>query len=275
LSRTLSKEEYDAFRHFLEETSGILLGENKHYLVSSRLGRLMEEHKLDTFTDLVNCLKKSSVPGIKDKVVNAMTTNETMWFRDVYPYELLKSQILPEFAKRRDKPLRIWSSACSTGQEPYSMSIIVQEFLQANPGSYPAGVQIVATDISSRVLDYAKAGHYDDGEISRGMEASRRDRFFTNADDRWQVRPEIKSRIQFKQMNLQNSYTALGEFDVIFCRNVLIYFSSELKTDILERMSSQLNSSGYLVLGGSEAPNRYTAKYAMQRLPQGVVYKCA
>jgi len=273
LNQALTKEEYDAFRGYLEQTSGILLGENKHYLVSSRLGRILDEHQMANYGELVRCLQTNRIPGIKDKVINAMTTNETMWFRDVYPFELLKAEILPQYARQQNKPLRIWSAACSTGQEPYSLSMVVQEFLQANPGTFPQGVQIVATDISSRVLDYAREAIYDQAEISRGLEPARRDRFFTNKDNTWQLRPEIQSRVQFKLLNLQQSYASLGTFDVIFCRNVLIYFSSSLKSDILERMASQLSPNGYLMLGGSEAPNRYTGRFVMSRLPQGVVYR--
>ena len=274
MNQALTKEEYDAFRGYLEQASGILLGENKHYLVSSRLGRLLDEHQMANYGELVRCLQANKIPGMKDKVINAMTTNETMWFRDTYPFDLLKSEILPVFA-RQPKPLRIWSAACSTGQEPYSLSMCVQEYLQSNPGTFSGGVEIVATDISSRVLEYARQGIYDQAEINRGLEPARRDRFFVQKDNAWQIRPEIQSRVQFKPMNLQQGYASLGKFDVIFCRNVLIYFSSVLKTDILERMADQLSPQGYLMLGGSEAPNRYTSRFSMTRLPQGVVYRLA
>lgn len=273
MSRVISKEEYDAFRTFLEEASGILLGETKHYLVSSRLSRLMEEYQMETFSDLMRALRDNSRPGIRDKVVNAMTTNETMWFRDIYPFELLRTQLLSEFSHIKDRPLRIWSSACSTGQEPYSLSMIVQEYLYANPGSFPGGVQIVATDISSPILEYAKTGSYDETEVNRGMSEERRNMFFNKVGDRWEVKQEIRSRVMFRLMSLQQNFSSMSNFDLIFCRNVLIYFSAELKTDILERMADILTPQGYLVLGGSEAPNRYTDRYAMVRLPQGVIYK--
>lgn len=143
----------------------------------------------------------------------------------------------------------------------------------ANPGTFPAGVQVVSTDISPTMLDFARAGRYDNSAMARGLSEERKKRFFVKNGDLWDIRPEIKSRISFKQLNLQSSYSILGKFDVIFCRNVLIYFSSELKTDILERMGQALSPNAYLFLGSSEAPTRYTSVFSMERAGQGVVYR--
>ena len=270
----ISKEEYDAFRAFLESESGIVLGDSKQYLVSSRLNRLLESHKLASFTELIQCLKNNRKPGLKEQVVDAMTTNETNWFRDLYPYDMLREKILPDMAKSfRDKPLRIWSAACSSGQEPYSLSIVVQEFMMANPGTFPKGIQIVATDISPTMLNFAKAGCYDESAMARGVSEERKRRFFIQAGNLWEVRPEIRNRVSFKPLNLQSSYTTLGKFDIIFCRNVLIYFSTELKTDILTRLGQALMPQGYLFLGSSEAPNRYTPMFSMEKAGMGVVYR--
>ena len=271
----ISKQEFDEFRKFLEQASGIVLSEGKHYLVSSRLSKLLQENGIGSIAELITCIKQNRKPGLREQVVDAMTTNETMWFRDRYPYEMLQQSLLPEFAERiKTGPLRIWSAACSTGQEPYSISIVVQEFLKANPGSFPRGVQIVATDISPSVLEVAKAGRYDQSAIDRGVSPERRERFFRRVGDCWEVVPEIKSRVLFRQLNLQQSFVSLSKFDLIFCRNVLIYFSSEFKRDILERQAAQLNPGGYLMLGSSEAPTRYTDRYVMVRMPQGVIYQC-
>lgn len=273
IGRSITKEEYDAFRAFLEKASGIVLGDSKQYLVSSRLNNILDRHRLKTFGDLVKSLNDNRISGLKDEIVDAMTTNETLWFRDGYPYEALKDVILPEYAKVRDRPLRIWSSACSSGQEPYSISMITQEFLMANPGAIPHGVQIVATDISQTMLDLSKTGKYDETSMDRGVSEERRRRFFTRTGNAWEIRQEIKNRVSFRLMNLQTSYAQLGKFDIIFCRNVLIYFSSESKTDILERMGDALLPNGYLILGSSEAPTRYTNRYNMTRLTQGVIYR--
>lgn len=272
--RIISPQEYDSFRHYLAEVTGIILGDNKHYLVSSRLTRLMENYELESYSDLLNVLKQSNNGTIREQIIDAMTTNETMWFRDTYPYEMLKGVLLPEFAKKvKDRPLKIWSSACSSGQEPYSISIIVEEFLASNLGSFPKGVQITGTDISLAILNYSKDAKYDNSAMNRGISPERIQRYFIKEDDHCELKPDIKNRVTFKQLNLQQSYGSLGRFDLIFCRNVLIYFSSELKTDILTRMADILNPDGYLLLGSSETPTRYTPIYKMIRTPNGVVYQ--
>ena len=269
----ISKEEYDAFRGFLEEASGILLGDGKQYLVSSRLNRLLEEHKLAGFGELLERLQMDGIKGLKDKVVDAMTTNETNWFRDNYPYDVLKQEVLPALSKIRDRPIRIWSSACSSGQEPYSISIVAQEYLLANPGMFPGGIEVIATDISPTMLAFSRAGCYDDNAMARGVSDERKKRFFIKSGNLWEVRPEIRARIDFRALNLKQSYALLGRFDIIFCRNVLIYFSSALKSDILDRMGQALNPDGYLILGSSEAPNRYSEAFIMERVGQGVIYR--
>jgi len=272
-TQSISKQDYDDLRAFLETASGIVLGDNKHYLVSSRLNRVLTEFKLPHFHDLVQGLQNQRNMALRERVVDAMTTNETMWFRDIYPYEMLKTVLLPEFAKTKDRGLRIWSAACSSGQEPYSMSMIVQEFLAANAGAFSRGVQIVATDISPTMLSFAKAGLYDDAAIARGLSDDRRNKFFKRAATGWEIKPDLKTRVQFKPINLLQSYASMGKFDIIFCRNVLIYFSSEAKSDILNRLGESLNPDGYLMLGSSETPSRYSELFAMTRNQHGAIYK--
>ena len=270
----LSKTQYDDFRHFLEQSCGIVLGDNKHYLVTSRLNRLTHEFSFSNLGALLDALKKNNDNKLKERVIDAMTTNETSWFRDSYPYELLRENLLAEFAKARTPRLRIWSAACSTGQEPYSISMTINEFQQKNPGQLNVPLEIVGTDISSTVLNIAKAAKYDELSLSRGISESRRKQFFTQVDgNRWQLTDKLRTPVRFTEINLLQSYNLLGRFDLIFCRNVLIYFSSELKTDILTRMSQILNPGGYLVLGGSESPTGYCRSFEMVRFPQGVVYR--
>jgi len=273
--RVISDQEYDSFCHYLEDATGIVLGKSKHYLVSSRLNRLMEERQLASYSDLLSHLKKTVNAGLREQIIDAMTTNETMWFRDTYPYDVLKETILPELAKIKDRPVKIWSAACSSGQEPYSISMIVQEFLSTQPSAFPRGLQIVATDISISMLNYCKRAKYDEAAMKRGITEERRRKFFNQSDDLWEVQHDIRSRVSFRSLNLQQSFTSLGKFDLIFCRNVLIYFSSEFKTDILTRMGGATNPGGYLYLGSSESPTRYTSIYKMVRAPGGVIYQHA
>ncbi len=268
----LSDQDYEAFRVFLEQACGIVLGENKHYLVLSRLGRLMADEGVATLGDLVSHLHHDSNRDLRERIVEAMTTNETFWFRDTFPYDILKDLILPELVERRVRAPRIWSAACSTGQEPYSISMIVQEYLASRPGSL-ADVQIHATDISPTILKEAKDACYDHLALARGLSMDRKQKYFVQVrDNHWQARPEISQRVRFSQTNLLQSYSLLGRFDVIFCRNVLIYFSSESKADILARMARILNPGGYLFLGSSESITQYSDEFEMVRCPRGTVY---
>lgn len=270
---TLSTQDYEAFRIFLEEACGIVLGDNKHYLVVSRLGRLMVDEGVATLGDLVGHLRKSSNHVLRERIVEAMTTNETFWFRDTYPYDILKDLILPDFVDRRIRAPRIWSAACSTGQEPYSISMVIQEYLASRAGSL-GDVQIHATDISPTILQEAKEARYDQLALARGLSPERKQKYFVQArDNRWQVRPEVSKRVRFSQTNLLQSYSLLGRFDIIFCRNVLIYFSSESKADILARMARILNPGGYLFLGSSESITQYSDEFEMVRCPRGSVYR--
>jgi len=267
----IASNEYDVFRRYLEDACGIVLGDNKHYLVTSRLKRVTEEFSFDSLSEMMNKLVTGNDLKLREKVIDAMTTNETMWFRDVYPFEILKNQLLPELSEKKQQ-IRIWSAASSTGQEAYSISMAISEFQRKNPGKLTAPIEIVGTDISQTVVNKAKLGQYDELSVIRGLSTERRDKFFSKKDELWTINPEIMQRTRFGDLNLLNSYTLLGKFDIIFCRNVLIYFSSDMKKDILERMAQTLKPGGTLILGGSESPTGYTKAYVMHRYPDGVVY---
>jgi len=273
LNATVSPEAYQGFQKFLEESCGIVLGDNRHYLVSSRLHRVMQEHQLASLDDLLKQLQRSPTSGLREVVIDAMTTNETFWFRDGYPFEVLKTRIFPELAKDKRGSIKIWSAACSTGQEAYSISITAQEWRTTNPGALAGDVQIVGTDISPSVLRQAKAGRYDEAAVRRGVSQERQQRHFRKVEDEWEVRPEIKARASFREGNLLGNYALLGRFDIIFCRNVLIYFSSDLKRDIIGRMAKALNPGGYLFLGSSESISAHSDDFEMVRCNPGVVYK--
>lgn len=270
----ITPSDYQAFRIFLEEACGILLGEGKQYLVSSRLDRLMHDEGLPTLGALVTRLSGIQGAGLRARVVDAMTTNETLWFRDATPYDALTRHILPQHTQTPlGRPLRVWSAACSSGQEPYSISIAVHEYLLSKPGQLTWGVQIVGTDISSAMLKEANLGIYDSISLARGLSPERRQRFFTPVGDKWQVKSEIRARISFKELNLKQSYAALGKFDIIFCRNVLIYFAADLKRDILNRMAQAINPGGYLILGSSEAIASLSDAFEMVHNSGGVIYR--
>ena len=272
--RTLSPEEYRIFQEFLQKTCGIVLGENKHYLVTSRLIGLLEEFGVSSVSELLAQLRNGRAAALQDRVIEAMTTNETFWFRDGFPFEIYRNQLLPELAAKNASSVKIWCAACSTGQEPYSLSIATQEYLQVQPGRLKAPVQIVGTDISPAVLREAAAARYDALSIARGLSPERRQRYFTvTPEGRFEVRPEIRQRVSFRVLNLLQSYSAMGKFDIIFCRNVLIYFSVDLKRDIVERLGQCLNPGGILFLGASESMAGLSSAFEMVRCNPGVMYR--
>ncbi|MCY1292285.1 Chemotaxis protein methyltransferase 1 [compost metagenome] len=267
--------EFEQFRVFLEKTCGILLGSNKQYLVSSRLNKLMEQNGIKTLGELTQRIQGFSRGGLREQVIDAMTTNETLWFRDTYPFEVLKSRVLPELIKANpNQPLRIWSAASSSGQEPFSISMAIDEFEKINLGQLKAGVRIVATDLSSSMLAACRSGEYDSLAMGRGLSPERLARYFDQkGPGRWAVKPAIRSRVEFRPLNLLDSYAALGKFDIVFCRNVLIYFSAEVKKDILTRIHATLRPGGYLFLGASEALNGLPDLYQMVQCSPGIIYK--
>ncbi len=269
----ISEEGYRRLTRFLEDQCGIVLGPNKQYLVSSRLRRLLGEFGLEDFDALARAVDGPGQRELKARVVDAMTTNETLWFRDGGPYRLLQEHILPQLEARRLPSIKIWSAACSTGQEPYSISMVVEEYKARHPGSRLGEVRITATDISPTALAQARAGLSDEAALGRGVTRDIRDKYFEPKNGLWAVKPKIKSRVQFMELNLKDSFARLGKFQVIFCRNVLIYFSAQLKGDILDRMADALTPPGYLILGSSETPNNYSDRYRMVRTPQGVFYR--
>ena len=269
------QDEFVLFSKYLEDNCGILLADHKQYLVQSRLNKIMQECAYTNLKELIGQLKRPGQSRLKEQVIDAMTTNETLWFRDTHPSDILKRQLLPEMRdKKRAQRLRIWSAACSTGQEPYSMSMIIDEFKQANPGSFSAGEEILATDISTNVLQQARSGEYEMLALGRGLDKERLQRHF-KATERgsWVINPGIKSRVRFQSFNLLDQYGTLGQFDIIFCRNVLIYFSSELKTQILRKMHKQLAPGGYLVLGASESLSGLSDCYTMIHCRPGIIYQ--
>lgn len=270
----ITPQEYESFKTFLQDASGILLGDNKQYLVKSRLRRLLEDSQLGTLGELLERLRRPGQSHLKEAVIDAMTTNETLWFRDTHPFRILSEKLLPELAARRGwASLRFWSAACSTGQEPYSIAMAVDEYRRQQPGRLRGDVKIVATDISKSVLDVAKRGEYEMLAIGRGLSPERQQSFFqTLPAGGWRIKPQIRSFVEFRELNLLERYT-LGKFDLVFCRNVLIYFSGDLKRDILTRMHAALNPGGYLILGASESLNGLSHLYEMVQCHPGIIYR--
>ncbi|ATF08813.1 CheR family methyltransferase [Candidatus Enterovibrio altilux] len=272
ISITITEQEYHAFCKYLEAKCGIILGHNKQYLVRSRISPLLSRFKLASMTELFRLVLTNRNHELAVAAIDAMTTNETLWFRDTYPFEVLANKLLPEMSKNHC-PIKIWSAASSSGQEAYSIAMIIQEVLTTKPGSIQ-GVQITATDISSTMLNNCRTGIYDNLALNRGLSLQRKRQFFEDAGEGFmKVNDSLKRMVAFKTQNLLNSYNLLGKFNIIFCRNVLIYFSSEMKSQVLNQMVTSLNSGGYLLLGASESLTGITDRFEMIRCNPGIIYR--
>ena len=266
--------EYLAFCDYLEKSSGITLGSNKAYLVKNRLSPIFEAHGVHNLTEAMKKIQSGNDPKLKLEIIDAMTTNETSWFRDVYPFEYLYDTLLPNLTGTRMTTPRIWSAACSYGHEAYSISMVIDEFIMKNPGCFPMGIQIIATDISSKVIKSASLGEFDRLSLSRGLSEERKKKYFTSVGhDKFRLTDKIRNRVRFQHLNLLDSYATLGKFDIIFCRNVLIYFSNENKSSIMDKFAKSLNHDGILILGASETVTNYSKAFEMVKCPRGVVYR--
>lgn len=271
--KQLDESEYTRFRNFLEQQCGIVLGENKLYLVKSRLAPLMSKFSVDSLSELINRTLQPTERQLRAAVVDAMTTNETLWFRDGYPFDLLKSRLLPELLGKKSQ-LKIWSAASSSGQEPYSIAMTIAEYQAVNPRAMSANVSILGTDISNTMLDLCKQAKYDPLALARGLSVDRKMKFFQPCENEMmQVKDNIRRMTNFRHLNLLDNYSLLGKFDVIFCRNVLIYFSPEIKAQIIEKFSNSLNNNGYLFLGASESMSGLSEKFNMLRCSPGIIYQ--
>ena len=269
---TVNDQDYYDFCHFLEAQCGIVLGDSKQYLVRSRLSPLIKRFGLSSLPELLQTTLKGRNRELRVAVIDAMTTNETLWFRDTYPYTVLAERVLPELAANR-RPFKIWSAASSSGQEPYSMAMTILEQQLKRLGSLP-NIQITATDISQTMLDMCREGVYDQLALSRGLSLERRRLFFeSHPSGGMQVNQRVKKLVKFRQQNLKDSYILLGKFDVIFCRNVLIYFSAETKIKIFNQLAASLNPGGYLFLGASESLTGLCDRFEMVRCNPDIIYK--
>jgi chemotaxis protein methyltransferase CheR len=251
----VTPQDFDYLRKILRERSGLVLSAEKQYLAESRLLPVARRHGMTTLAELVGKLKTSTNAPLAAEVVEAMTTNETFFFRDKLPFEHFRETVLPALiaTRAREKRIRIWCTAASTGQEPYSLAMM----LKSNVGGLGAKLagfrtEIIATDISGEVIERAKAGIYSQFEVQRGLPIQQLVKFFSQTGEVWQIAAEIRAMVQFRTLNLLKDFSALGTFDLVFCRNVLIYFDQDTKIDVLNRLARQMPEDGFLSLGAAE-----------------------
>lgn len=273
----LGSDEFQLLRELVERTSGIALGDEKDYLVANRLAGLLERHGCASYRALWEKAQGPAGGPLRDEIVDAMTTNETLWFRDDGPWAILRRTLLPvwiEALRGGVRTVRIWSCGCSTGQEPYSIAMTILEHLAEHARDIePHRFSIAASDVSNAALVSATLGRYDGFAVRRGLDAARLERFFAPKGALWEVSREVKDLVAFRRLNLKDDFGPLGNFDAVFCRNVLIYFSNALRRDICSRIAATMRRDAVLVVGASESLQGAFAQFRLQQLDSHFYYR--
>jgi chemotaxis protein methyltransferase CheR len=264
----VSEENYQYLQREIYRQSGIVLDDDKHYLLESRLMPVTRAARLANLDQLCTRLRTGADASLAQKVIEALTTNETLFFRDIAPFDALRQRLIPELLARRSSKLSIWSAAASSGQEAYSIAMLLKEI---GTGGRP--VEILGTDFSEQILDRAREAKYVQFEVNRGLPAPYLAKYFKRDGLDWQLKDEIRAMVRFRRFDLRQPMAGLGKFDIVFCRNVLIYFDVETKIKILNQILTVLNPGGYLLLGGAETTLNLQGSF--ERVPIGctVVYR--
>ncbi len=272
----ITPAELTTIAHYIHNISGIHLDQSKSYLVETRLASLVKAHGCTSYQELCNKAKADPSKKIERAIIDAISTNETLFFRDKSPFELLKHKILPELVDARSsssclkKPLRIWSAASSTGQELYSIAITIRELL-GNHSRF--NISLLGTDISDAAIAQAAYGKYNKFEIDRGLDRKLLQKYFTPVGGSWKISDEIRAMASFKKMNLLQPLPGLGKFDIIFCRNVAIYFTIEDRKKLFNKIADNLADDGFLIIGSTESLTGICPRFAPQRHLRSVFYQ--
>jgi len=275
----ITQKEFDLLRAYIKESCGIAVGDEKSYLIESRLAKLLVETGSKDFSEFYYKAKSEAVGNLRDKIVDAMTTNETLWFRDKSLWDAMREQILPGFlddlAKKKTNKIRIWSAACSTGQEPYSLTMMIDDLVASRkwPGVKTEQFEIMATDISPSALFLAMSGRYNRLAMSRGMSDYFKSRYFKEMGNTAMLNEEIRKRVKFKKLNLQGSFLSLGRFDLVLLRNVAIYFSETFKRELFSKIAKTLNKDRLFILGASESLTGYSTDFNLQTYKKAMYYQ--
>ncbi len=273
----IAPDEIKVITKYVYDISGISLDSTKKYLLETRLSNIAEEHGCKTFHELYRKSKTDSRKIIERAIIDAISTNETLFFRDTGPFELLKHKILPELIDARNAklsrlktPIRIWSAASSTGQEIYSVAIVLQELL-GDTSKY--SIKLLGTDISDAAVTQASSGKYNKFEIERGLTRDKLNKYFTLIGNNWKIKDQIRAMAIFRKLNLMLPFTGLGKFDIILCRNVAIYFTLEDKKKLFNKLAQTLEPDGYLLIGSTESLTGICPRFAPKRHLRSIFYQ--
>ena len=272
----IQPNELSGVTQYIHEISGIFLDKSKSYLLESRLTSVIKENNCKNYSELITKAKRDPSKKIERQIIDAISTNETLFFRDKAPFELLKNKLLPEIIDAREAKsklpprIRIWSAASSTGQELYSIAITIRELLGPN-SKY--NFHLLGTDISNNAIRQASYGKYNKFEIDRGLGQMELRKYFTNLGDSWKIKDEIRAMVKFQKFNLMQPFTALGKFDIIFCRNVAIYFSLPDRIKLFDKIYNSLEDDGFLIIGSTESLSGVTTKFVPRRHLRSIFYE--
>ena len=273
----ITPQEYQTYCKYVYDISGITLTPNQAYLIETRLAPLVKKLSCSSFSELYNKSKADRQKKLEQEIIDAITTNETYFFRDKSPFDLLQHKILPDLIDKRSTrtglptTIKIWSAACSFGQEVYSIAITLKELLGNDISNYR--ISIIGTDISDEAVARSSYGLYNQFEAERGLPPNKLRLYFDQVDKGWRIKDELRSIVSFRKLNLFQSFAALGRFDIIFCRNVAIYFSQPDKVKLYEKISGALTSDGYLLIGAQESLTGITNIFEPQRYMRSIFYE--
>lgn len=271
----VTPDELKILARLVNDLCGVVLDENKGYLIESRLSKVAEDAGCKNFSELYYKARYENNKAIQIKIIDAITTHETLFFRDTSPFEALQHKVLPDLfdAKAKTaapKRIRIWSAACSTGQEPYSVAIVLHEIL---PDIATWDIKITATDISDSAIQQASIGRFRDIEIQRGLKPEILEKYFIREPNSWKIKDEIRAMVAYRRLNLLESFAGIGPFDVILCRNVAIYFDAMARKSLFERLIKELTPEGYLFVGSSESLTDLGPQFVPQHHCRAIFYQ--
>jgi len=274
----ITPDELKVFSQFIYGLCGIVLDGSKAYLLESRLVGMLRETQCKTFSELYYAIRADATRKLQRQLIDQITTGETLFFRDQAPFELLQHKILPDLIDRRTRaagagaiPIRIWSAACSNGQEVYSIAMILKDLLGGSPRY---NIRLMGTDISDQAVSTASRGKYSRIEIERGLPPEKLNRHFqSEPDGTWKVRDELRAMATFRTLNLMEDFTSLGRFDIVFCRNVAIYFNDKDRQNLFNRIERVMEPDGYLLIGATESLSGFCPQYQSHRYLRSIYYQ--
>ena len=275
----LLEQDFETIRKYIFDTCALEITKNKQYLIESRLSPIMHEIGCTSYSDFFKKLQSNHSPELKNKFIDAITTHETLWFRDSAPWKILEEVVLPKFAddlkSRKKSKIRIWSAACSTGQELYSLTMLIDKLITSGKlsGIRPEQFELLGTDISKPSVDKAIAGKFNSLEMKRGLPATFAQKYFTPEGRYSVINDNIKKRVSFRPFNLKDNFLSIGRMDLILCRNVLIYFSDEFKNQLIRRFAMNMNPGAFFILGSTESGLGHTHTFDIKNHNSAIYYQ--